>query len=234
MLLTVRLALSTVNTRIFPSWVQTLFTESCLTSSLTSCCLFDVKLSRIMKIFLAVFIKSFRALYTCWRSLYLTNMTMIGLGVDLCESEELSTRGLGWIIWLLSMMCGGIPSFSLLLMTSMTMLSVTVFSFALSGIPYIRKQLRRLYCSASSFTISSFLTILFRWLIFFFSSDCISFSPGPPPPTQCYLGYALCSYPLFESTPYLRTANISKPTFCGLFAGFSRAFRWLFLPWRPP
>ena len=34
----------------------------------------------------------------------------------------------------------------------------------------------------------------------------------------------ICSFPLFESTPYLRTANISEPPFRGLFAGFSWAF----------
>ena len=46
-------------------------------------------------------------------------------------------------------------------------------------------------------------------------------APIPGPPTQCYLGYAICSYPFFESTPYLRTANISEPPFRGLFACFS-------------
>ena len=43
---------------------------------------------------------------------------------------------------------------------------------------------------------------------------------APPPPTQCYLGTHML-VPSFWSTPYLRTANISKPPFRGHFAGFS-------------
>ena len=49
----------------------------------------------------------------------------------------------------------------------------------------------------------------------------------PPPPTQYYLVYAYaCSLPL-KAPPYLRTDKISEPP-------LSRAFRRLFLPWRPP
>ena len=45
--------------------------------------------------------------------------------------------------------------------------------------------------------------------------------PPPPPPHSELFRVRICSYPLFESTPYLRTANISEPPFRGLFAGFS-------------
>ena len=41
------------------------------------------------------------------------------------------------------------------------------------------------------------------------------------PPHSVLFRVRICSYPLFESTPYLRTANISEPPFRGLFAGFS-------------
>ena len=42
----------------------------------------------------------------------------------------------------------------------------------------------------------------------------------PGPPTQCYLRYAYACPLFFESTPYLRTANISVPPFRGLYADF--------------
>ena len=48
--------------------------------------------------------------------------------------------------------------------------------------------------------------------------------PGPPPPPHPHsvlFRVRICLFPLFESTPYLRTANISEPPFRGLFAGFS-------------
>ena len=44
---------------------------------------------------------------------------------------------------------------------------------------------------------------------------------GPAPPHSVLFRVRICSFPLFESTPYLRTANISEPPFRGLFAGFS-------------
>ena len=44
------------------------------------------------------------------------------------------------------------------------------------------------------------------------------------PPHSVLFRVRICLFPLFESTPYLRTANISEPPFRGLFAGFSRAF----------
>ena len=43
----------------------------------------------------------------------------------------------------------------------------------------------------------------------------------PGPPHSVLFRVRICSYPFFESTPYLRTANISEPPFRGLFAGFS-------------
>ena len=49
------------------------------------------------------------------------------------------------------------------------------------------------------------------------------FTPGPPPPPphSVLFRVRICLFPPFESTPYLRTDNISEPPFRGLFAGFS-------------
>ena len=52
-------------------------------------------------------------------------------------------------------------------------------------------------------------------------SEELGFAPGPPPPHSVLFRLRICSFPLFESTPYLRTANIFEPPFRGLFAGFS-------------
>ena len=45
--------------------------------------------------------------------------------------------------------------------------------------------------------------------------------PPPPPPHSVLFRVRICSFPPFESTPYLRTDTISEPPFRGLFAGFS-------------
>ena len=42
-----------------------------------------------------------------------------------------------------------------------------------------------------------------------------------PAPHSVLFRVRICSYPFFECTPYLRTANISEPPFRGLFACFS-------------
>ena len=36
-------------------------------------------------------------------------------------------------------------------------------------------------------------------------------APPPPPPHSVLFRVRVCSFPLFESTPYLRTANLSEP-----------------------
>ena len=47
-------------------------------------------------------------------------------------------------------------------------------------------------------------------------SRCI-YIPAPPPPHSVLFRVRICSFPLFESTPYLRTANIFEPPFRGIF-----------------
>ena len=53
------------------------------------------------------------------------------------------------------------------------------------------------------------------------SYDIMPKAPGPPPPTQYYLGYAYARSLPLKAPPYLRTDKISEPPFRGLFAGFS-------------
>ena len=61
---------------------------------------------------------------------------------------------------------------------------------------------------------SDFLSLASSW-------NYVPTNNPPPPPHSVLFRVRICSFPLFESTPYLRTANISKPPFRGLFAGFS-------------
>ena len=55
----------------------------------------------------------------------------------------------------------------------------------------------------------------------------LSFFPGPPPPHSELFRVRICLFPPFESTPL-------SPDWQHFWTPLSRAFRRLFLPWRPP